>query len=64
MLPLSDPMAARRARREDELARCVEVQRTADIFVYASEGFLFLVQEREFVREDMLAEGKVLYERC
>jgi len=25
MLPPSDPMAARRARREDELARCVEV---------------------------------------
>ena len=57
-------MAARRARREDEPARCVEVQRTADIFVYAPEGFRLLVQEREFVREDMLAEGKVLYERC
>jgi hypothetical protein len=29
MLPPSDPMAARRARREDELARCVEVLHTA-----------------------------------
>jgi len=61
---LSDPMEVRRARCEDELAQCVGVQRTADIFVYAPEGFRLLVQEREFVREDRLAEGKVLYERC
>ncbi len=63
-MPCFDPIAAHCARCEVELARCVEVQRTSDIFVYAPEGFLLLVKEREFVRGDMLAEGKVLYERC
>jgi len=63
-MPCFDPIAAHCARCEVELARCLEVQRTSDIFVYAPEGFLLLVKEREFGCEDMVSKGKMIYERC
>jgi len=52
-----------RTRRILELLKLLKPQVGVDVLVYTPEEFEQLSQERAFVRQEIVAKGRVIYER-